>query len=139
MGLAFCGIYIRTGNLFLAIGFHALANNPGPLLTGGTIAEILPMAIVHLLILALIIGRPKSLMAFLAVVTLGWLFFRGDYSEQAAQLPKQVVFFPTPESPLEIPSKVTDVQGDYDLLLLGERKQLSAGCFDVIHATYTYG
>jgi hypothetical protein len=97
------------------------------------------MAIVHLLILALIIGRPKSLMAFLAVVTLGWLFFRGDYSEQAAQLPKQVVFFPTPESPLEIPSKVTDVQGDYDLLLLGERKQLSAGCFDVIHATYTYG
>ncbi|MFN8709617.1 MAG: type II CAAX prenyl endopeptidase Rce1 family protein [Planctomyces sp.] len=22
MGLAFCGIYIRTGNLFLAIGFH---------------------------------------------------------------------------------------------------------------------
>jgi membrane protease YdiL (CAAX protease family) len=138
MGLAFCGIYIRTGNLFLAIGFHALANNPGPLLTGGTIAEILPMAIVHLLILALIIGRPKSLMAFLAVVTLGWLFVRGDYYEQA-QLPKQVVFFPTPESPLEIPSKVTDVQGDYDLLLLGERKQLSAGCFDVIHATYTYG
>jgi membrane protease YdiL (CAAX protease family) len=138
MGLAFCGIYIRTGNLFLAIGFHALANNPGPLLTGGTIAEILPMAIVHLLILALIIGRPKSLMAFLAVVTLGWLFVRGDYYEQA-QFPKQVVFFPTPESPLEIPSKVTDVQGDYDLLLLGERKQLSAGCFDVIHATYTYG
>lgn len=139
MGLAFCGIYIRTGNLFLAIGFHALANNPGPLLTGGTMAEILPMAIVHLLILALIIGRPKSLMAFLAVVTLGWLFVRGDYSEQAAQLPKQVVFFPTPESPLEIPSKVTDVQGDYDLLLIGERKQLSVGCFDVIHATYTYG
>ena len=139
MGLAFCGIYIRTGNLFLAIGFHALANNPGPLLTGGTMAEILPMAIVHLLILALMIGRPKSLMAFLAMVTLGWLFARGDYSEQAAQLPKQVVFFPTPESPLEIPSKVTDVQGDYDLLLMGERKQLSVGCFDVIHATYTYG
>ena len=139
MGLAFCGIYIRTGNLFLAIGFHALANNPGPLLTGGTMAEILPMAIVHLLILALMIGRPKSLMAFLAMVTLGWLFARGDYSEQAAQLPKQVVFFPTPESPLEIPSKVTDVQGEYDLLLMGERKQLSVGCLDVIHATYTYG
>lgn len=139
MGLAFCGIYIRTGNLFLAIGFHALANNPGPLLTGGTIAEILPMAIVHLLILALIIGRPKSLMALLAVVTLGWLFVRGDYSEQAAQLPKQVVFFPTPETPLEIPSKVTDVQGEYDLLLIGERKQRSVGCFDVIHAIYTYG
>ena len=139
MGLAFCGIYIRTGNLFLAIGFHALANNPGPLLTGGTMAEILPMAIVHLLILALMIGRPKSLMAFLAVVTLGWLFVRGDYSEQAAQPPNHVVFFPTPESPLEIPSKVTDVQGDYDLLLMGERKQLSVGCLDVIHATYTYG
>jgi membrane protease YdiL (CAAX protease family) len=138
MGLAFCGIYIRTGNLFLAIGFHALANNPGPLLTGGTIAEILPMAIVHLLILALIIGRPKSLMALLAVVTLGWLFVRGDYSEQA-QFPKQLVFFPTPESPLEIPSKVTDVQGDYDLLLLGEWQQLSVGCLDVIDATYTYG
>jgi hypothetical protein len=139
MGLAFCGIYIRTGNLFLAIGFHALANNPGPLLTGGTMAEILPMAIVHLLILALMIGRPKSLMAFLAMVTLGWLFVRGDYSEQAAQLPKQVVFFPTPESLLEIPSNVTDVQGEYDLLLMGERKQLSVGCLDVIHATYTYG
>lgn len=138
MGLAFCGIYIRTGNLFLAIGFHALANNPGPLLTGGTMAEILPMAIVHLLILALMIGRPKSLMALHAVVTLGWLFVRGDYSEQA-QFPKQLVFFPTPESPLEIPSKVTDVQGDYDLLLIGEWKQLSVGCFDVIHATYTYG
>jgi membrane protease YdiL (CAAX protease family) len=138
MGLAFCGIYIRTGNLFLAIGFHALANNPGPLLTGGTMAEILPMAIVHLLILALIIGRPKSLMAFFVVVTLGWLFVRGDYSEQA-QFPKQVVFFPTPESPLEIPSKVSDVLGEYDLQLLGERKQLSVGCFDVIHATYTYG
>jgi hypothetical protein len=102
-------------------------------------AEILPMAIVHLLILALMIGRPKSLMAFLAMVTLGWLFVRGDYSEQAAQLPKQVVFFPTPESLLEIPSNVTDVQGEYDLLLMGERKQLSVGCLDVIHATYTYG
>jgi hypothetical protein len=101
-------------------------------------AEILPMAIVHLLILALIIGRPKSLMALLAVVTLGWLFARGDYSEQA-QFPKQVVFFPTPESPLEIPSKVSDVLGEYDLQLLGERKQRSVGCFDVIHATYTYG
>jgi membrane protease YdiL (CAAX protease family) len=138
LGLALCGIYIRTGNLFLAIGFHALANNPGPLLTDGTIAEHLPTAIVLLIILGLIIGRPKSLMAFLAVVTLGWLFARGDYSEQA-QFPKQVVFFPTPESPLEIPSKVTEVQGEYDLLLLGERKQLSVGCFDVIHATYTYG
>ena len=138
LGLALCGIYIRTGNLFLAIGFHALANNPGPLLTGGTMAEILPMAIVHLLILALMIGRPKSLMAFLAMVTLGWLFARGDYSEQA-QFPKQVVFFPTPESPLEIPSKVTEVQGEYDLLLIGERKQRSVGCFDVIHAIYTYG
>jgi membrane protease YdiL (CAAX protease family) len=138
MGLAFCGIYIRTGNLFLAIGFHALANNPGPLLTDGTIAEHLPTAIVLLIILGLIIGRPKSLMAFLAVVTLGWLFARGDYSEQA-QFPKQVVFFPTPESPLEIPSKVTEVQGEYDLLLIGERKQRSVGCFDVIHAIYTYG
>jgi hypothetical protein len=78
-------------------------------------------------------------MAFFVVVTLGWLFVRGDYSEQAAQIPKQVVFFPTPESPLEIPSKVSDVLGEYDLQLLGERKQRSVGCFDVIHATYTYG
>lgn len=139
MGLAFCGIYIRTGNLFLAIGFHALANNPGPLLTGGTIAEILPMAIVHLLILALIIGRPKSLMGLFVVVALGWLFVRGDYSEQAAHLPNQVVFFPAPESHLEVPSKITSVLGDCDLLLIGERKQRSIGCFDVIHATYTYG
>ena len=60
MGLAFCGIYIRTGNLFMAIGFHALANNPGTLLSGGTIAEILPIAIIHLFILAMLIGRPKS-------------------------------------------------------------------------------
>jgi hypothetical protein len=40
---------------------------------------------------------------------------------------------------LEIPSKVTEVQGEYDLLLIGERKQRSVGCFDVIHAIYTYG
>lgn len=32
MGLAFAGVYIRTGNLFLAMGVHTLANNPGPLL-----------------------------------------------------------------------------------------------------------
>jgi hypothetical protein len=32
MGLAFAGIYLRTGNLFLAMGVHALANNPSPLL-----------------------------------------------------------------------------------------------------------
>jgi hypothetical protein len=139
MGLAFCGIYIRTGNLFLAIGFHSLGNNPGPLLTGGTIAEILPMAIVYLLILALIIGRPKSLMGLFVVVALGWPFVRGDDSEQAAHLPNQVVFFPAPESPLEISPKVTNVLGDCDLLLIGERKQQSIGCFDVIHATCTYG
>jgi membrane protease YdiL (CAAX protease family) len=32
MGLAFAGIYLRTGNLFLAMGVHTLTNNPGPLL-----------------------------------------------------------------------------------------------------------
>jgi uncharacterized protein len=32
MGLMFAGVYIQTGNLFLAIGVHTLANNPGPLL-----------------------------------------------------------------------------------------------------------
>ena len=78
-------------------------------------------------------------MPLLAVVTLGWLFVRGDDSEQAAQLTQQAVSFPTPESPLEIPSKVTDVQGEYDLLLLGEREQPSVGCLDAIHATSTYG
>jgi membrane protease YdiL (CAAX protease family) len=30
-GLAFAGIYIRTGNLFLAMGVHTLSNNPSPL------------------------------------------------------------------------------------------------------------
>jgi membrane protease YdiL (CAAX protease family) len=32
MGLTFSGIYIHTGNLFLAMGVHTLANNPSPLL-----------------------------------------------------------------------------------------------------------
>ncbi|MFN7843994.1 MAG: lysostaphin resistance A-like protein [Pirellula sp.] len=32
MGLLFSAIYLRTGNLFLAIGVHALINNPAPLL-----------------------------------------------------------------------------------------------------------
>jgi len=32
MGLLLGGVYIRTGNLFLAMGVHTLANNPGPLL-----------------------------------------------------------------------------------------------------------
>jgi membrane protease YdiL (CAAX protease family) len=32
MGLAFAGIYLRTGNLFLAMGVHTLANNPSPLI-----------------------------------------------------------------------------------------------------------
>jgi membrane protease YdiL (CAAX protease family) len=32
MGLLFAGVYVRTGNLFLAMGLHTLANNPGPLL-----------------------------------------------------------------------------------------------------------
>jgi membrane protease YdiL (CAAX protease family) len=32
MGLTFAGLYVRTGNLFLAMGLHTLINNPGPLL-----------------------------------------------------------------------------------------------------------
>jgi membrane protease YdiL (CAAX protease family) len=32
MGLAFAGVYLRTGNLFLAMGVHALSNNPSPLI-----------------------------------------------------------------------------------------------------------
>ncbi|HEY7616380.1 MAG TPA: CPBP family intramembrane glutamic endopeptidase, partial [Terriglobales bacterium] len=32
MGLLFAGVYLRTGNLFLAMGLHTLVNNPGPLL-----------------------------------------------------------------------------------------------------------
>ncbi len=32
MGLAFAGIYLRTGNLFLAMGVHTLSNNPSPLI-----------------------------------------------------------------------------------------------------------
>ena len=32
MGLLFAGVYVRTGNLFLAMGLHTLVNNPGPLL-----------------------------------------------------------------------------------------------------------
>ena len=120
MGLAFCGIYIRTGNLFLAIGFHALANNPGPLLTGGTIAETLPLAIVHLIMLALIIGRPKSLIALFCVVALGWLLARDAHTDQMAQLSKWAVLLPTPESLGEIPSKVADVLGGWEVLLIGE-------------------
>jgi hypothetical protein len=32
-GLLFAAVYLRTGNLFLAIGIHALINNPAPLLS----------------------------------------------------------------------------------------------------------
>lgn len=32
MGMLFAAVYIRTGNLFLAMGLHTLANNPSPLL-----------------------------------------------------------------------------------------------------------
>ena len=32
MGLGFAGVYLRTGNLFLTMGLHSLANNPSPLL-----------------------------------------------------------------------------------------------------------
>lgn len=32
-GLLFSAVYLRTGNLFLAIGVHALINNPAPLLS----------------------------------------------------------------------------------------------------------
>jgi membrane protease YdiL (CAAX protease family) len=32
-GLLFAAVYLRTGNLFLAIGVHALINNPAPLLS----------------------------------------------------------------------------------------------------------
>jgi hypothetical protein len=32
MGLTFAGLYVRTGNLFLAMGVHALSNNPSPLI-----------------------------------------------------------------------------------------------------------
>jgi membrane protease YdiL (CAAX protease family) len=32
MGLLFAGVYLQTGNLFLAMGLHTLINNPGPLL-----------------------------------------------------------------------------------------------------------
>jgi membrane protease YdiL (CAAX protease family) len=32
MGLAFAGIYLRTGNLFLAMGVHTLSNNVSPLI-----------------------------------------------------------------------------------------------------------
>lgn len=32
MGILFAGLYVQTGNLFLAMGLHTLVNNPGPLL-----------------------------------------------------------------------------------------------------------
>jgi membrane protease YdiL (CAAX protease family) len=32
LGLLYAGVYLRTGNLFLAMGLHTLMNNPSPLL-----------------------------------------------------------------------------------------------------------
>ena len=46
MGLLLCGVYLRTGNLFLAMGLHVLINNPGPLLAGGPIIESMPPVLV---------------------------------------------------------------------------------------------
>ena len=46
MGLLLCGVYLRTGNLFLAMGLHVLTNDPGPLLAGGPIMDSLPRVLV---------------------------------------------------------------------------------------------
>lgn len=58
MGLAFAGVYLRTGNLFLAMGLHALVNNPSPLLTDPFPGPGVQGAIIFLGILIAVIFGP---------------------------------------------------------------------------------
>jgi membrane protease YdiL (CAAX protease family) len=59
MGLILCGVYLRTGNLFLAVGLHAATNNPGPLLTGGPVTDNLPRTLLGIGMLVAVTIFPR--------------------------------------------------------------------------------
>jgi membrane protease YdiL (CAAX protease family) len=61
MGLILSGVYLRTGNLFLAVGLHAATNNPGPLLTGGPVTDTLPRALLGIGMLVAVTIGPRWL------------------------------------------------------------------------------
>jgi membrane protease YdiL (CAAX protease family) len=56
LGLLFGGIYLVTGNLFIAVGLHAIINNPSPLVLS---AEITLGAVWFGLTVALLIAWPR--------------------------------------------------------------------------------
>src|SRR5690606_31268939 len=52
VGALFAALYLRTGNLFVAVGAHALVNNPAALFVAGFDPALLALVLVCLLLLA---------------------------------------------------------------------------------------
>lgn len=52
VGLFFCWIYLQTGNLFIAVGVHALINQPTPLLESALPPQLLLFILVVLMLVA---------------------------------------------------------------------------------------
>lgn len=51
VGIFFCWIYLQTGNLFIAIGVHALINKPTPLLESALASQLVLFILVILMLL----------------------------------------------------------------------------------------
>ena len=57
-GLYFCGYFLLTNNLFFAVGVHALANRPMPLIEGANF-QVLAEPLLALLVAAALLRRRK--------------------------------------------------------------------------------
>lgn len=51
LGVVFALVYLRTGNLFIAVGLHALVNAPTLLFAGSSIPAMVMLAMVALVLL----------------------------------------------------------------------------------------
>jgi membrane protease YdiL (CAAX protease family) len=51
LGVFFCWVYLRTGNLFIAVGVHALINKPTPLLESAPEPQLVLFALAVLMLL----------------------------------------------------------------------------------------
>jgi membrane protease YdiL (CAAX protease family) len=51
LGVVFALVYLRTGNLFIAVGLHALVNAPTPLFAGSSIPAMVMLSVVALVLL----------------------------------------------------------------------------------------
>ena len=52
LGVVFALVYLRTGNLFLAVGVHALTNDPAPLFVDPPLARAIVLGLTVLLLVA---------------------------------------------------------------------------------------